>query len=552
MAEATKFRVGGNDIKIKDSVAREQISELNTKTNELSSNLDTLEYGETAGGKNLLRYKFKQYSDYIRTNTPILLKAGKYTISGMTNDDKLFFVLRYVDGKYVDNAVSQNIGTLTSYQFTLSSDMYACFQINATDIDDNYYNNSVMLEKGTTATDYEPYIPSVKMLAEEVGNVNESLVEQKMLGWTVPSECPIQNYVDSNGVFHQIVGRVDLGSLEWEYSSADFFYSSEVENMPIPITGGKSGYCSVYGSFYVASYQMITTQDKIITYSNSSITGKKNVCIRDTSYTDATTFKNAMQGVYLYYELANPITMDITGSTALDKTNDSLSEQGLLDVFNDNWKQGMYDVSTGIWQNNTNVCCSAEPMTCKGGDIVTLEYKGTNNGIYIFFYNGDTFLSQLSSTNGYLRTTVPSNATCFNIEVVNSNITPQTVGHISVYVNNAIENLKNDLTVKPVYIPSSDGFGTVSDNASYVYGKLCVLSFKITAKDNLTKGMPILPDYIRYENASGETIKPLAKTYLTSNGGNEEFYISTNGNIYVGKSVSTGISLYITGTFLLE
>ena len=141
----------------------------------LNSNLDTLEYSDIAGGKNLLRYKFKQGHYSISTKTPILLKAGKYTISGMTNDDKLFYVLRYVDGKYVDNAVAQSIGTVTSHQFTLSSDMYACFQINATDIDANYYNNSVMIEEGTQATPYEPYIPSVKMLAEEVNQQKNDL-----------------------------------------------------------------------------------------------------------------------------------------------------------------------------------------------------------------------------------------------------------------------------------------------------------------------------------------------------------------------------------------
>ena len=38
--------------------------------------------------------------------------------------------------------------------------------------------------------------------------------------------------------------------------------------------------------------------------------------MRDTAYTDAATFKQAMQGVILYYELANPIITDI--STLID------------------------------------------------------------------------------------------------------------------------------------------------------------------------------------------------------------------------------------------
>ena len=34
--------------------------------------------------------------------------------------------------------------------------------------------------------------------------------------------------------------------------------------------------------------------------------------VRDTAYTDATAFKQAMSGVMLYYELANPIVTDIS------------------------------------------------------------------------------------------------------------------------------------------------------------------------------------------------------------------------------------------------
>ena len=40
------------------------------------------------------------------------------------------------------------------------------------------------------------------------------------------------------------------------------------------------------------------------------------VYVNDTSYTDATAFKQAMQGVMLYYELATPIVTDI--STLID------------------------------------------------------------------------------------------------------------------------------------------------------------------------------------------------------------------------------------------
>lgn len=43
---------------------------------------------------------------------------------------------------------------------------------------------------------------------------------------------------------------------------------------------------------------------------NASVDGY--VYVNDTSYTDATAFKQAMQGVILYYELATPIVTDIS------------------------------------------------------------------------------------------------------------------------------------------------------------------------------------------------------------------------------------------------
>ena len=42
-----------------------------------------------------------------------------------------------------------------------------------------------------------------------------------MLGWSVPKECPIKNEVNGNQ-FIQKVGRVDLGSLDWNYQYGNF------------------------------------------------------------------------------------------------------------------------------------------------------------------------------------------------------------------------------------------------------------------------------------------------------------------------------------------
>ena len=41
-------------------------------------------------------------------------------------------------------------------------------------------------------------------------------------------------------------------------------------------------------------------------------TAVSQIQVKDTAYTDATAFKQAMSGVMLYYELANPIITDIS------------------------------------------------------------------------------------------------------------------------------------------------------------------------------------------------------------------------------------------------
>lgn len=51
--------------------------------------------------------------------------------------------------------------------------------------------------------------------------------------------------------------------------------------------------------------------DKTIVLDGDSI-AVSQIQVKDTAYTDATAFKQAMSGVILYYELANPIVTDIS------------------------------------------------------------------------------------------------------------------------------------------------------------------------------------------------------------------------------------------------
>lgn len=121
-------------------------------------------------------------------------------------------------------------------------------------------------------------------------------------GWSAGTA---RNYVDyENKKYVQCVNSVDLGTKNWRmYKDGDytpFFYLNAVSD----IRGGTS-------NFLCPKYQYVKIG---VTDSASGLYVLENttVRVRDTAYTDAATFKQAMQGVILYYELANPIITDIS------------------------------------------------------------------------------------------------------------------------------------------------------------------------------------------------------------------------------------------------
>lgn len=114
-----------------------------------------------------------------------------------------------------------------------------------------------------------------------------------------------RNYVDyENKKYYQCVQSVDLGTKNWlMYKDGDytpFFYLNGISD----IRGGTPNFlCSKY------QYAKIGVTDNV---TGLYVLESTIVRVRDTAYTDATAFKQAMSGVMLYYELAAPIVTDIS------------------------------------------------------------------------------------------------------------------------------------------------------------------------------------------------------------------------------------------------
>jgi len=129
-------------------------------------------------------------------------------------------------------------------------------------------------------------------------------------GWSAGTA---RNYVDyENKQYVQCVQSVDLGTLSWVAG-----VGGKVSFQTSQVTGQKLTKNYSVPPNIICSKYSTKTQNELWGHINvTGITADANtdgyIDVNDTSYPDVTAFKQAMQGVILYYELANPIITDIS------------------------------------------------------------------------------------------------------------------------------------------------------------------------------------------------------------------------------------------------
>lgn len=162
----------------------------------------------------------------------------------------------------------------------------------------NVYKNDIALIAGSSGI-YTPYHSNVYQIPEAIRNLPG-------YGWSAGTA---RNYVDyENKRYVQCVGSVDLGTLDWtsRLSTVDNSIYVFISNDLNANNRGNSGLCSRYDLVTSNIDATIVKKDKFFYYN------PLNIAFIDKSYTDAAAFKQAMQGVILYYELATPIVTDIS------------------------------------------------------------------------------------------------------------------------------------------------------------------------------------------------------------------------------------------------
>lgn len=105
-------------------------------------------------------------------------------------------------------------------------------------------------------------------------------------------------------------GEVDMGNLSWGYFNGAFY--AAVSNK----ANGRFGYSDIIAEYYTAVSGGGSQAGQ-----NGNIwseSGTTNVYVKDASYTDVANFTRAMQGITLYYELAEPEILEFEEPFNLD------------------------------------------------------------------------------------------------------------------------------------------------------------------------------------------------------------------------------------------
>ena len=151
-------------------------------------------------------------------------------------------------------------------------------------------------------------------VGDTVHKIPEAIRNLPGYGWSAGTA---RNYVDyENKQYHQCVGSVDFETLDWKFNTSsgvgNHFYGS-VKHLNFKYLGafGTTIYNALCSKYRTVARSSSVFVDKTITIDGVN-TRVSQIQVKDAAYADVTTFKQAMQGVILYYELANPIITDIS------------------------------------------------------------------------------------------------------------------------------------------------------------------------------------------------------------------------------------------------
>ena len=166
------------------------------------------------------------------------------------------------------------------------------------------YNNDICINLSDASVNGK-YFPYVKR-TEDLSIIRKYFPNGMKSAGTAHDEIRY-NKVTQKWEKVQRIGEVDMGSLLWTIDGRGRFQSTSILGVISPVLSG--AYANVLTNEYVVDTATNTydrINDKVIAVSSDGY-----LKVVDSTYTDAASFKAAMAGVILYYELAEPIVTEI-------------------------------------------------------------------------------------------------------------------------------------------------------------------------------------------------------------------------------------------------
>lgn len=238
--------------------------------------------------------------NYTLTAPSMHLPKGTYTLSGMKNMKGITLRVR-------DNANSYTMAVLYEGQESVTFTTVEDYETVYIYLNQGYADVSIsgyckpQLEIGSVATDFEPYQGQTSTIPITLNAIPVSSGGNVI----VDGQQYIADYVDiERKKLVRNVGAVDLGTLNYNIG----YFGSNTFSSPLTGTNLSQTVCKGLCSHYIYSDYSSRHNSLCWTFR----TDTDNFIVHDTNYTDVATFKQAMQGVKLLYELATPIEINLT------------------------------------------------------------------------------------------------------------------------------------------------------------------------------------------------------------------------------------------------
>lgn len=436
----------------------------------------------------------------------MLVEAGTYTFSIGATLPPSTICWAY------DTANSKGYAQLTatkpSATFTITEPTYISFYV-VSPTSGITYSNIVLkpqLESGTTATDFEPYLGGVELVAGDYRN-SDGVYRPTTAGY-VCNKKPIP--CKKGDVIHFKFSSI-MGAWLYYYNGSGFIrvgISSENElEKTITITEDATKFNFAIG----------TGGTTLETVGNVSVTlNGKPIYVHAGAYTGGQTSPSP------YYPQALNHTADVVEMIV-----------------------GGHNSTTGEYSSTyTNYICNKNPIPCKKGDKIKVEVDDARiNKIYFMLYNGTTKLYTTNTNTNVYEATISNDSTHFNINIGEiANITPENVGKITLtingkYVLQIVEHGKNWFNINGDLSLNGQTLGT--QNVNSVSGN--VLTTNVNTSANAGVGQLL-------QNVKDKTITFSAKLVSRGSGSTGVILIYENKKL-VTHSYSKVVGDTITCTY---